>query len=116
MLDDDIWSRVVGLKGRPLETYVEGNANTIIHVEDTGSPADKVIIEERETYPTREDIVAACQLLQMQGSLSRAPDLDWLATPAKRTSAIVFRIVGEIVGDAAELRTSPKEELTLRDP
>ena len=56
----------------------------------------KVIIHDRLTFPTREDIVGACKLLFIQGELNRKRDLQWLSSPNKKVSSIVFRIVGEI--------------------
>jgi hypothetical protein len=110
----DIWRRVVDLTGITLLTYVTGDPNTITEVQDTGSPSDRVVISNRDTFPIREDIIAAYQLLQTQGSLCRSTDLGWLATPQKKTSSIVFRIVGEIAGSDVELTKGSPETLTMR--
>ncbi len=110
----EIWKRVVKLTGKTLLTYVTAEANTITEVQDTGSLSDVVLIRERNTFPTRQDVVAAYQLLETQGCLCRATDLAWLASPEKKTSSIVFRIVGEIVGEDAKLTTKGPETLVLK--
>ena len=111
--ENEIWEHVKSLIGRTLLTYVEDKENTILEVKDTGSPKDEVVIRERSTYPIREDIVAACQLLERNKSLCRSFDLYWLAGPEKKTSSIVFRIVGEIYGDRAKLIKRRPETLIL---
>lgn len=114
MNEVDIWVLVKGLTGKTLQTYIEGEKNTIIKVEDTGSPKDEVIIMERNTYPIREDIVAAYQLFEKNKQLCRSEDLEWLAGPDKKTSSIVFRIVGEIAGNKAMLIKKRPETLILK--
>ena len=107
---DEIWERVKKLQGQTLCTYVENEENKILSVEDTGSKNDRVVIESRDTTPVREDILAACDLLFLLRSLNRKKDLEWLAKPEKKTSSIIFRIVGEITNDIAkvDLRSEPK--------
>jgi len=104
MLDEkEAWKKVKQLKGQTLLTYTELEPNTIIEVEDTNSRQDAVIIQERDTTPIREDIVAAYQLLYTQGELERGKDLAWLAGPEKKTSSIIFKIVGEIARDEIDM-------------
>lgn len=112
--DNEIWDRVRSLKGKILYTYVENEPNTIVDVENTGSPTDKVSIKERVTCPVREDILGAYRLLELQGKIQRSTDLAWLATPEKKTSSIVFRIVGEVAGDSAILAKRRPEVLKLK--
>ena len=58
--------------------------------------SDRVIIEKRESFPTREDLWPAFQLLTNQRKLIRIPDLEWLKE--KRVSSIVFAILSSIPG------------------
>ena len=112
--DNEVWNRVQSLKGKTLHTYVENEQNTIVDVENTGSPSDKVFIKERATCPIREDILGAFRLLLLQKKIQRSTDLAWLATPEKKTSSIIFRIVGEIAGDDAFLASKRPETLKLK--
>ena len=111
----EFWEAIKQLRGKCLYTYVDRNHNTIVYVEDSNKPTDKIIIEERETCPIREDIEAAYELLYKKGSLTRKYDLAWLAGPEKKTSSIVFRIIGEIEKDFIEVDTSPPETISLKD-
>ena len=104
MLDkNELWDRVKQLKGQTLYTYTDLQPNTIIEVEDIGSSQDAVIFKDRETRPIREDIIAAYKLLYKQGELERGRDLAWLVGPEKKTSSIIFRIIGEVARDKIEL-------------
>lgn len=114
--EDEIWSRVKALEGRQLFTYVHKEPNTIEQVEDTGKPTDRVLVRERCTFPERQHIVAACQLLLQEGRLCRKTDLDWLADPRYKTSSIVFRIVGEIFSDRVKVDERPPETMVLATP
>ncbi len=98
MLANDlaIWEAVRALEGMNLETYVDSETNTVVKVTD-----NEVLIKNRSTKPLREDSIAAYRLLFNKGMLRRTPDLAWLAGPSKKTSSIVFRIVGEIARDEA---------------
>ena len=100
--ENEIWEAVKALQGRTLFTYVDEEPNLIDRVDDTNNGNDVVQIRNRDTKPTRRDIIAAYQLLHAQGNLRRIPDLEWLATPEKKTSSIVFRIVGEISRQEAD--------------
>ena len=111
--EKEIWDRVCNLKGKTLHTYIENMPNTIVDVQNSGLPGDAVIIKERNTSPIREDIVAAYQFFEENKKLQRSTDLEWLATPEKKTSSIVFRIVGEIAGDNAILISRKPETLKL---
>lgn len=108
----EIWERVMRLTNETLYTYVENEWNTIIQVENTNSRKDRVLIDERESYPIREDIEAAYDLLVIQGKLKRT-DLEWLAQPNKKVSSIVFRIVGEISKDHAHVDSSKREPVII---
>lgn len=100
MNSSDIWNRVKQLEGKVIRTYVEGDENLIEIVSDT-----EVIIKGRDTRPQRIDIEAAYKLLEVQHSLKRTPDLDWLANPDKQTSSIVFAIVGNVAGARYDPKT-----------
>lgn len=101
--DREIWKAVKSLEGMTLYTYIENSANHIKKVEDNGKNSDRVIIEERNTYPLKGDIIAAYRLLFSNKTLSRNDDLSWLAVPEKKTSSIVFRIIGEITQGESKL-------------
>ena len=88
---ETFWEFIKSLENRDVLTVTENEKNTIIIVEDTGSMSDKVIIEKRESFPTREDLWFAYQLLTTEKKLNRIPDLDWLKE--KRVSSIVFAIL-----------------------
>jgi hypothetical protein len=107
-----VWKRVMLLKGETLHTYVGNESNTIIQVENTNTRKDRVLIDERETFPIREDIEAAYELMIIQGKLKRT-DLVWLAHPGKLVSSIVFRIVGEIANDHTQVDFSKKEPVII---
>ena len=112
----EIWQKVIELQGKTLYTFIENERNTIIQVEDTNSSSDRVIILDRNTYPVKEDIIAAYNLLTISGKLKRIPDLAWLAQPGKLVSSIVFRIIGEISKDYIQIDLSRKIPiLVLRD-
>lgn len=110
LTDEEIWNKVKQLEGETLNTYIEHEPNQILKVEDTGTRLDRVIIKDRQTTPIREDIIGAYRLLFQKGNLIRKSDLAYLTRPEKKTSSIVFRIVGEIASDKAEfeLRDDPK--------
>jgi hypothetical protein len=108
--DSEIWEEVKKLKGTTLYTYVEKSKNTFVDVEDSGRKIDRVIILERETFPTKEDVIAAYKFLVVKGSLKRT-DLEWLAAPEKQVSSIVFRIIGEISKDQIILDNSKREPI-----
>ena len=93
---ETFWEFIKSLENRDVLTVTENEKNTIIIVEDTGSMSDKVIIEKRESFPTREDLWFAYQLLTTEKKLNRIPDLDWLKE--KRVSSIVFAILSTIPG------------------
>ena len=63
---ETFWEFIKSLENRDVLTVTENEKNTIIIVEDTGSMRDKVIIEKRESFPTREDLWTAFQLLTIQ--------------------------------------------------
>jgi len=109
-----LWEEVKKLEGATLYTFVQGEANTIIKVEDNNDRLDKVIIKERNTTPIREDIEAAYKLMYCKESLCRDTDLNWLAQPPKLTSSIIFRIIGEIEKDFIDVDKSPPETIYLR--
>jgi hypothetical protein len=110
----ELWKAVKALKGKVLKTYVGQSRNEIVEVEDTGKADDRVIIKDRKTSPTREDIVGAYTKLIKKGKLTRKDDLDWLASQSKQVSSIVFRIVGEVMRDWIVLERKPKLVLILR--
>ncbi len=114
LTDEEIWNKVKQLEGETLNTYIEHEENQIIKVEDTGSSLDGVIIKDRQTTPIREDIIAAYRLLFKKGDLKRKSDLAWLAGPEKKTSSIVFRIVGEIAFDKAEFNSSGDPKIIVK--
>lgn len=97
--DNEIWKRIIELEGKELYTYVEEEKNTIIRVENNQRYSDRIIISERKTYPTKEDVIAAYRFFIIKGKLKRIPDLKWLTEPKKKVSSIVFRIIGEISAD-----------------
>ena len=109
----EIWNRIKMLIGHTLHTFTELEPNTIIIVEDTNSSQDAVIIKERATRPIKEDIIAAYQFLYKLGELERGRDLAWLAGPEKKTSSIIFRMVGEIAKDEIEV-VKQKHKTILR--
>lgn len=112
--DYEIWNSVKLFENVTLFTYVENSPNHITKVEDTGKNTDRVIIAGRDTYPTRGDIVAAYRLLFTNKEIVRKTDLAWLAVPEKKTSAIVFRIVGELTRDESILAKGKNESLKLK--
>lgn len=115
MLNDyEIWEKIKQLKGQTLFTYTELEPNTIVEVEDRGKSQDAVIIKERVTRPIKEDIIAAYQLLYSLGELERNRDLAWLASPEKKTSSIIFRLVGEIAKDEITVIQNRKTILRLK--
>ena len=91
MTKETFWEYIKSLENRDVFTVTENEKNTIKIVEDTGRMSDRVIIEKRESYPTREDLWFAYQLLTTEKKLNRIPDLDWLKE--KRVSSIVFAIL-----------------------
>ena len=91
MTIEAFWEFIKSLETRAVLTLTENEINTIKTVEDTGSMKDRVIIEQRVSYPTREDLWFAYQLLTREKKLNRIPDLDWLKE--KRVSSIVFAIL-----------------------
>lgn len=101
--DLEIWQAVKKLKGQTLSTISENRNNFIIDVEDSNNKNDRVIIQDRETYPIKEDIIVAYRLLISNGELKRIPDLDWLSGPEKKTSSIIFKIVSEISNDHSKV-------------
>lgn len=110
--DSEIWEAVKKIKGTTLFTYVEKERNDIIDVEDKASNLDRVHIADRDFYPSKEDIISAYKLLTIQGKLKRT-DLEWLATPKKRVSSIVFRIIGEISQDHTIFDDSKREPIII---
>jgi hypothetical protein len=107
--DDEIWNKVIELEGKELLTYVEKERNIIIRVDNKHKNSDQVYIADRETYPIREDIIAAYKLFIIQGRLNRKIDLQWLSRPDKMVSSIVFRIVGEISKNHSRIDCSKSE-------
>jgi hypothetical protein len=91
MTIDKFWEYIKSLENRVVYTLTKNEINTINLVEDTGRMSDRVIIEQRESFPTREDLWAAYQRLTIQKKLNRIPDLEWLKE--KRVSSIVFAIL-----------------------
>ena len=96
MTKETFWEYIKSLENRDVFTVTENEKNTIKKVENTGSISDRVIIEKRESFPTREDLWSAFQLLTVQNKLNRIPDLEWLKE--KRVSSIVFAILSTIPG------------------
>jgi len=109
---NEIWDKVKTLEDATLYTYTENEPNQIIHVKDTGSNKDSILIKDRETQPIKEDVVAAYKLLFTLGELERQRDLTWLAEPNKKTSSIIFRIVGELAKE--EIYTIDKKRFVLK--
>ena len=91
MTKETFWEHIKSFENRDVFTVTENEKNTIKIVEDTGRMSDRVIIEKRESYPTREDLWYAYKLLTKQKKLDRIPDLEWLKE--KRVSSIVFSIL-----------------------
>ena len=91
MTIETFWEYIKSLENLDVFTVTNNEKNTIKIVEDTGSMKDRVIIEQRVSYPTREDLWFAYQLLTTEKKLNRIPDLDWLKE--KRVSSIVFAIL-----------------------
>ncbi len=91
MTIDKFWEYIKSLENLDVFTVTNNEKNTIKIVEDTGRMSDRVIIEKRESFPTREDLWFAYQLLTTEKKLNRIPDLDWLKE--KRVSSIVFAIL-----------------------
>lgn len=106
--DSEIWDKVIELEGEELFTYVNNNKNTITSINNS-----QVIIDERITYPVKEDIIDAYKLLIKQGKLKRNPDLLWLSHPEKKVSSIIFRIVGEISKSHTIIDFSRKEPVLI---
>ena len=113
MNDKEIWEKVKKLKGIELLTFKEKEPNYIFDVEDNNKISDRVIIFDRVTSPTREDIIAAYQLFIIKGNLNRKKDLEWLARPEKKVSSIVFRIIGEVTKPFSKLDKSKKEPVLI---
>lgn len=113
MNDKEIWGKVKSLEGKELTTYVENERNYILKVEDSDSINDRVIIVDRATFPTREDIIAAYRLLFIHGKLNRKKDLTWLSTPSKKVSSIVFRIIGEITKPNSKVEWKKNEPVLI---
>lgn len=111
--DKEVWAKVVELKDQTLFTYVEHESNTISLVEDNNKKTDRVIILERDTFPTREDITTAYKLMLIRKELNRKTDLEWLAHPSKKVSSIVFRIIGEISKCHTRLDLSKREPVII---
>ena len=88
---ETFWEYIKSLENHDVYTLTKNEKNTINLVEDTGRMSDRVIIEKRESFPTREDLWFAYQLLTTEKKLNRIPDLDWLKE--KRVSSIVFAIL-----------------------
>jgi len=96
MDEKTFWNYIKSLEGTNIYTVTNNEKNTIIGVEDSGSNGDRVNIEGRDSFPTREDLWAAYQLLIGQNKLTRSPDLDWLSK--KRVSSVTFAIIGTLPG------------------
>ena len=96
MTKETFWEYIKSLENLDVFTVTNNEKNPIKIVEDTGSMKDRVIIEQRVSYPTREDLWFAYQLLTTEKKLNRIPDLDWLKE--KRVSSIVFAILSTIPG------------------
>ena len=95
LTDDEKWEAVMKLEGKIMKTVSRGEINTIITVENNNLPDDKVIIKERTSSPTRNEIVETCHLLYKKRQLTRK-DLESLKL--KRVSSIVFTIVKQVTG------------------
>ncbi|MGE5846486.1 MAG: hypothetical protein ACM34O_07170 [Ignavibacteria bacterium] len=112
--EKEIWEKVKLFQGMTLYTYTELEPNYIISVEDTSSNNDFILIKDRETRPIREDILAAYKLLFALGELERERDLAWLAEPNKKTSSIIFRIVGELAKEEINVINKKRVQLKLK--
>lgn len=112
--ENEIWEKVMALQGVTLYTYTELEPNHIIRVEDTGKGNDSILIKNRETTPIKEDIIAAYKLLFALGELERERDLAWLSEPNKKTSSIVFRIVGELAKEEINIINKKRVVLKLK--
>jgi len=112
--ENKIWEKVRSLQGVTLYTYTDLEPNYIISVEDTGSKNDFILIKDRETKPIKEDIIAAYNLLFALGELERQRDLAWLAEPNKKTSSIIFKIVGELAKEEIDIIIKKRVILKLK--
>ena len=111
MTEDKFWEHIKSLVGSDIRTLTDGEINTIHSVEDTGSKIDRVIIDDRDSFPSREDLWTAYQLLILQGKIRRIPDLGWLSD--KKVSSISFAILATLPGVIVEGEGQAKPLLRL---
>ena len=112
--NEEIWNAIVQLKGKTLYTLVENEPNHIIDVENTGSNSDQIIIENRNTSPIKEDVVAIYKLLFIKRILNRKTDLAYLELPEKQTSSIIFTIVRELTKNETIIKGERDIKLRLK--
>jgi len=91
-----LWEFYKSKEDRTIYTITRHQINKIISVEDTGHDSDELIIENRDTRPSKGDIWEAYQILVTNKSLSIFPDLEWLKR--KRISSIVFALLAQLPG------------------
>ena len=96
MTEKTFWEYIVSLEGTKIYTLTRNEKNTITKVENSGGKSDRVIIDDRDSFPTREDLWAAYQLLFQLKELKRLPDLHWLKE--KKVSSISFAILAKLPG------------------
>ena len=112
MNEKTFWNHIKSLVGTNVYTVTNNEKNTIIGVDDNGINGDKVNIEGRDSFPTREDLWAAYQLLLMQNKLTRLPDLAWLSE--KRVSSVTFAILTTIPDVEIEGKGNKNPSLIVR--
>ena len=111
MTENNFWDHIKSLEGSDVLTLTDGQKNRIQSVEDTGSKTDQVIIDDRNSFPSREDLWTAYQLLILQGKIRRIPDLGWLSD--KKVSSISFAILATLPGVIVEGEGQAKPLLRL---
>ena len=113
LTENKIWEKVRALQGETIYTVTNLAPNHIILVEDTGNSNDSIIIENRKSRPTREDIIRAYDILYQRRELERKRDLDWLVS--KRVSSIVFKIISMIAEDEINIKKNRFVVLRLKE-
>ena len=110
----EIWEKVNELQGKTIYTITKFEPNHILSIENTGENSDSIIIENRITQPTKEDIIKAYELLYEKKELERGRDLSWLEHPNRKISSIVFKIISEIAKDEISIINSKPVVLKLK--
>jgi hypothetical protein len=111
MNENNFWDHIKSLQGSDVLTLTDGQKNRIQSVEDTGSKTDQIFIDGRDSFPNREDLWTAYQLLILQKKLTRSPDLAWLSD--KKVSSISFAILATVPGVNVEGKGKAKPILRL---